>query len=287
MRKVRIVLGVLLIFCLLAGAASLVGCDGEVQPTVTTSAVSNVAVSSVTLNGNLTYLGTATSVSVSFQWGTSSGSYLDNETAAQTMTNTGTFSCDLTGLSSVATYYFRAKAVGDGTTYGSEVSFKTPQYDISAFYPSGWMGDTGDITFNDACTDNPHSSDTCISITYSPKGSQGWAGIYWLYPDLNWGNSPDARDLTGVTKCEFWARGETGGEMAEYKVGGVSGTYKDSIQPAVSSGVIVLSDEWEKYTIDLAGKDLSHVIGGFCWVTNKNQNPGGCTIYLDDITYVA
>jgi hypothetical protein len=73
--------------------------------------------------------------------------------------------------------------------------------------------------------------------------------------------------------------------MAEFKVGGISGTYKDSVHPAVSSGVIVLSDTWEKYNIDLTGKDLSHVIGGFCWVTNRNQNPNGCTIYLDDAIY--
>jgi hypothetical protein len=32
-------------------------------------------------------------------------------------------------------------------------------------------------------------------------------------------------------------------------------------------------------------KDLSSVIGGFCWVTDTNMNPAGCTIYLDDMRY--
>jgi len=156
-----------------------------------------------------------------------------------------------------------------------------------AFFPSGWMGDWGDITLDDACTDNPHSEPTCIKITYSAAKSQGkgWAGIYWQYPDSNWGDNPDGRDLTGATKLTFWARGEKGGEKAEFKVGGIDGKYPDSIQPPVSTGVIVLSDKWQQYTIDLTGKDLSHVIGGFCWVTNKNQNPYGCTIYLDDIKF--
>ena len=155
------------------------------------------------------------------------------------------------------------------------------------FYPSGWMGDWGDITLDDACTDNPHSEPTCIKITYSAAKSQGkgWAGIYWQYPDSNWGDNPDGRDLTGATKLTFWARGEKGGEKAEFKVGGIDGKYPDSIQPPVSTGVIVLSDKWHQYSIDLTGKDLSHVIGGFCWVTNKNQNPYGCTIYLDDIKF--
>jgi len=156
-----------------------------------------------------------------------------------------------------------------------------------AFYPSGWMGDWGDITLDDACTDNPHSEPTCIKITYSAAKSQGkgWAGIYWQYPDSNWGDNPDGRDLTGATKLTFWARGEKGGEKAEFKVGGITGKYPDSIQPPVSTGVIVLSDKWQQYTIDLTGMDLSHVIGGFCWVTNKHQNPNGCTIYLDDIRF--
>lgn len=156
-----------------------------------------------------------------------------------------------------------------------------------AFSPSGWMGDWRDISFNDASTDNPHSEPTCIKITYSAVKSQGegWAGIYWQYPDKNWGDKPEGRNLTGATKLTFWARGEKGGEKAEFKVSGITGKYPDSIQPSVSTGVVVLSDKWQQYTIDLAGKDLSHVIGGFCWVTNKNQNPQGCTIYLDDIKY--
>jgi hypothetical protein len=32
-------------------------------------------------------------------------------------------------------------------------------------------------------------------------------------------------------------------------------------------------------------KDLSSIIGGFCWATDTNLNPQGCTIHLDDIRY--
>lgn len=163
----------------------------------------------------------------------------------------------------------------------------TPINVSDAYYPSGWMGDWGDITLDDSCTDNPHSEPTCIKIAYSAARSQGkgWAGIYWQYPDSNWGDNPDGRDLTGATKLTFWARGEKGEEKAEFKVGGITGKYPDTIQPAASTGVIILSDKWQQYTIDLADKDLSHIIGGFCWVTNKNQNPYGCTIYLDDVRF--
>ncbi len=155
------------------------------------------------------------------------------------------------------------------------------------FSPSGWMGDWGDIVLDDAFTNNYHSEPTCIKIIYSAVRSQGkgWAGIYWLYPDKNWGDRPEGQDLTGVTALTFWARGEKGGEKAEFKVGGITGKYLDSIQPPVSTGIVVLSDRYQQYTINLAGKKLSHVIGGFCWVTSKSQNPYGCIIYLDDIKY--
>jgi hypothetical protein len=95
-------------------------------PSVVTSDATGATDNGATLNGNLADLGTAATVTFSFQWGTSSGSY-PNETTAQVRTATGAFSFDLTGLNADTTYYFRVKAVGDGTTYGSEESLKTSQ----------------------------------------------------------------------------------------------------------------------------------------------------------------
>jgi len=94
------------------------------SPLVTTNDPSNVGTKSARLNGDLTWLGTASSVTVSFEWGISSKSYT-NETAGQDMTGTGAFYFDLSGLSPGTTYYFRAKAVGNGTGYGDEKSFTT------------------------------------------------------------------------------------------------------------------------------------------------------------------
>ena len=68
----------------------------KVTPTVTTDDASDISTTGATLNGNLTSLGTAPSVDVSFEWGTSSGSY-PNETTAEAMSATGVFSFDLSG----------------------------------------------------------------------------------------------------------------------------------------------------------------------------------------------
>jgi len=156
------------------------------------------------------------------------------------------------------------------------------------FAPSGWMGDVGDIKLNDQSIDNPFSGGSCILFTYSAKKSsnQGWAGAYWQNPPNNWGNKKGGFDLTGMTKMVFWARGAKGGEVIQkFVVGGVKGTYPDSV--TVEFGPVQLTDSWKQYTINLAGKDLSFISGGFGWVTTSDLNPEGATFYLDDILFQA
>lgn len=94
------------------------------RPSVETNDATDIATSVAALNGNLTSLGTASTVAVSFQWGTSSGSYT-NETTAHVKKSAEEFSFELTFLSPNTTYYFRARAVGDGTVHGSQKQFTT------------------------------------------------------------------------------------------------------------------------------------------------------------------
>jgi hypothetical protein len=160
------------------------------------------------------------------------------------------------------------------------------------YIPSGWIGDYGDIKINDQCADNPHSGTTSLQFIYSAKKSQskGWAGVYWQNPPQNWGSKKGGFDLTGMTKLTFWARGAKGGEVIQkFKVGGIGiepkAMYPDSSETEI--GPIELTDTWKQYTINLAGKDLSSINGGFCWVANADLNPEGATFYLDDIKFEA
>lgn len=165
----------------------------------------------------------------------------------------------------------------------SEISIQ-PLNIENSFVPCGWMGD-GElgkkyISFEPKCTENPHSGNTCIKISYS-VGPKGWAGIYWLNSDCNWGDEA-GYDLSsrGFSRITFWGRGENGGESSQFKAGGVKDKkYKDSFnyEPKLD---VEFTNEWREYTIDLESKDLSNVIGGFCWVSNT-----GGTIYLDDLKY--
>lgn len=163
--------------------------------------------------------------------------------------------------------------------------FSSAEVDVSqAFFPTGYFGDWGDIKLEEASAESPHSAPDCIKITYSAAQSEGkgMAGVCWQYPDSNTGDLPGRSDLINYTKVTFWARGDVGGESAEFKVGGGA---SDSIQPAATSGPIALSKDWQQYSISIEGQDLKNVVSGFCWTTTKKQNPYGCTIYLDDIYY--
>lgn len=154
------------------------------------------------------------------------------------------------------------------------------------FSASGWMGDYSDITFTESWRENPHSGTDCIKVKYGPNASQGarWAGMYWQNPPNNWGEKKGGYDLTGAKKLTFWARGEKGGERVEtVKIGGLTGTYPDS--DTATAGPIILTKDWQQYSINLDGKDLSYISGGFVWATNLDVNPNGCTFYLDDIIY--
>lgn len=154
------------------------------------------------------------------------------------------------------------------------------------YIPSGYMGDYTDVTMEQSSFEEPHSGTTCIKVVYTNEVSQGarWAGVYWQNPANNWGDRQGGYDLTGASSLTFWARGEKGGErIEEFKMGGITGLYPDSDIAGI--GPVLLTNEWKQYTIDLRGKDLSYISGGFCWSTNLDVNPDGVTFYLDDIRY--
>lgn len=108
-------------------------------------------------------------------------------------------------------------------------------------------------------------------------GGVGWAGVYWQSPANNWGTvpGPAGYDLSRASRLTFWVRGQTGAERIQFLVGGITGRYGDSLQPAVKTPVLTLSTEWQEVTIPLTGMDLTHVIGGFGWVATSQDNPSG------------
>ena len=93
-------------------------------PTLQTIRSKDITDSSATLVGRLTDLGSASQVTLSFVWGTTEAC-VDGETSAVEKSAPAYFGRGLSGLSPGTLYYYKAKAVGSGTSYGEVKSFST------------------------------------------------------------------------------------------------------------------------------------------------------------------
>jgi len=157
--------------------------------------------------------------------------------------------------------------------------------DLSTYYaPSGWMGDgeagTNYVNVDSVTVDVRGAQRVAIKLSYRP-GPKGWAGVYWQHPDSNWGTQR-GRDLSGAKSITFLAKGERGGEIVEFKAGGIRGkTYEDSFE--VSVGRKVLSTSWEPFTIDLSDQNLTSVIGAFAWVAPAGAGKSPIVTYVFDL----
>ena len=156
-------------------------------------------------------------------------------------------------------------------------------FSASGFMPSGKC-----VAINDAWVDNCGGSRSCIQVKFDrdcTATSTGWAGIYWLEPANNWGDVKGGFNLTGAKQLVFGARGEKGGEVVTFKMGGVGTGHSYPDSDAAANPPVTLTKDWQEYTIDLNGKDLSHIIGGFAWVGTAKENQSKLIFYLRDIYY--
>ena len=181
-----------------------------------------------------------------------------------------------------------SKAAGKETEFKPFAVYKDKGF-FNRFAPSGYMPTGECLYMNDSWTETCAQGKTCIKIIYDidcSKKSRNWAGIYWLNPADNWGDRKGGYNLTGAQKLTFWARGEKGGErIEEFKIGGVGRAMEYPDSDSAFIGPVILTKEWKEYTIDLRGKDLSYISGGFAWVSNTDANAEACVFYLDEIEY--
>lgn len=149
----------------------------------------------------------------------------------------------------------------------------------------------------------PCRRDFCLTATFDPRRNT-WGGWYFMngtlgssdnQPKPNWGDIPNAGfDLSGATELRFKARGDKGGERIEFFAFGVGHDntnrfpYRDS-SAKVSLGAVTLGTTWQEYSLPVAGRDLSYVLGAFGWVADAALQPDRSSLtkfYLDDIRYI-
>lgn len=181
-------------------------------------------------------------------------------------------------------YYGGPARAADSETLNAPFDLET------AFKASGFMGD-GEVAGSVQVQRVPaavkprdgSTSSLRLKITYRLK--KEWAGVYWQYPANNWGDMPGKR-IQHASKITFFAVGEKGGEVVEFKAGGIKRKdkkYKDSFE--ASTGPQPLTTKWQRFEIPLKDKDLSSVLGAFAWIAAASDNPSGVTFYLDSIRY--
>ncbi len=151
------------------------------------------------------------------------------------------------------------------------------------FAPSGYMGDKNDIKMTGSYDVKLKKKYPCLKLTYDPTGEKGWSGIMWQNPANNWGEFEGRYDLSKATKLTFWARGDKGGEVVEFKVGGVGPPFSDSLN--LTSGEIVLEKKWIKYVFHLEDFSRHTISGGFSFISTREENRNGCIFYLDEVRY--
>jgi hypothetical protein len=159
---------------------------------VSTSSTSHIEDDLAKLNGNLTGMGSAGSIDVSFDWGTTTA-YGSNIVLTQSQSTTGLFGVTLTGLSRNTTYHYRAKAVGNGTVWGNDQQFTTLPFigfndavDNSsyAFTSSGtdysdWFGETAVSHSGGDAAQSGYILDGQSSWIQTTVNSPGTVSFWW------------------------------------------------------------------------------------------------------------
>jgi hypothetical protein len=144
------------------------------------------------------------------------------------------------------------------------------------------MGGVDALTLDGKHAENPQAGEACIRMHY--EGTYGWVGVAWQNPPNNWGDQDGGFNITGATELEFWARGEYGGEKISAGVGLLEAdkAYPDSGKKTVDG--IVLTRDWQRYSIPLKGIDLSSIKTGFFVTLTGRKTP--VTVYLDSIRFI-
>jgi hypothetical protein len=171
---------------------------------------------------------------------------------------------------------------GDGGNSGGAAPSVLP-FAVDDWYgPSGYMGDgenPGAIADAQTCLPSRPSAwiGNCHRYTWTPSGT-AWAGVYWQYPDGNWGDKPGLEVPAGATQIAFQAWGATGTEKVDFMVGMMA---VDGFQ--VTQTEIALTTTPQRYTLPLAGASYTRVVGGFGWVAKDATAP--ITFGIDDIRW--
>jgi hypothetical protein len=144
------------------------------------------------------------------------------------------------------------------------------------------MGDgehPGAITHAEICVDARPAAwvGRCHRFVWTPNVEK-WGGVYWQYPDGNWGDKPGLELPAGATKVAFEAWGGHGGEVVSFMVGMMA---VDGFELKLDK--VVLGPTPKSYEIPLGSTSYGKVVGAFGWVAGDSA--AAVTLHLDNVRW--
>ena len=153
---------------------------------------------------------------------------------------------------------------------------------MNHFLTIGKLGDHDSIYCRENLNNPSPEDGSSLEVIYDPRGYETHysSTISWI---VSKGEGENKYDLNGAKRLFFYARGKNGGEIVQFDLGQIS--IDSDMFNAASSGLVVLSDKWGQYSINLEGLNLSKAKVGFSVLLNRYNNPDGAVIYLDEVRY--
>ncbi len=261
-------------------------------PTVTTQAVTDIATTTATGNGDITGLGVPNPGSHGICWGTSANPTIIDNTVVNkgVVSATGAFSAPMTGLTPNTLYHVRAYATNStGTVYGNDVSFTTKMPTVTSATTNAATSVTSTgATLNGSV--NANNASTTVTFEYGLDTSYGTSVTADQSPVTGSTTTLVSKAITGLTAGTTYhyrvkgvnAGGTTNGDDQSFTTSKQSQTitfdpltskiYGDAdFTPSVtaSSGLTV--------SITTSDSNVATILGGHIHIVGT----GTCTIYAD------
>lgn len=141
------------------------------------------------------------------------------------------------------------------------------------------------IVVHENVIDSRRHCEFCSVIEFFDRPSGGTAAVSW---------SAD-RDFSmqGADKITFYAMGEEGGETVQFKAAGarldlgtlgrtdLGGALSDTVDFAIETKPVTLTDEWQQFEIDLRGENLTSVSDALAIQVGDGQR---ATVWIKGLT---
>ena len=238
-------------------------------PKITTQSVSNITSTTATGHGTITDLGLPNPTEHGVCWSTSTSPTIsDNKTEKGSVSSTGTFTSDITGLMPATTYYLRSYSINEaGTAYGSDVSFTTSKPTIAFNSVSSNGSET--LGSADLRVDLSTASSFDVSVNYMVTGTATGGGVDYILENgmltIPAGSTTSNITIASIVNDLLYERNETVVVTLSDPINATFGTYK------IHSYSINNDDAAPKVTLSVSHSEIGEIEENFKLIATLSE----------------